>query len=121
MAFSRAGLDKRGEVPLVAAVEKGGLDGVAANRGATRVVVIGDSLMFGNEYIAAGSNRDFANLTLAWLLDRATFLAIGPKPLNEYRLNITDRQLRILRSSLLLGMPGAVLLVGFVVWFRRRS
>jgi hypothetical protein len=121
MAFSRAGLDKRGEVPLVAAVEKGGLDGVAANRGATRVVVIGDSLMFGNEYIAAGSNRDFANLTLAWLLDRATFLAIGPKPLNEYRLNITDRQLRFLRSSLLLGMPGTVLLVGLVVWFRRRS
>lgn len=106
---------------MAAAVEKGGLDGVAANRGATRNVVIGDSWMFGNEYLAAGSNRDFANLTLAWLLDRSNFLAIGPKPLSEYRLNLTDRQMTLLRAALLAGMPGVVLTLGFAVWFRRRT
>jgi hypothetical protein len=77
--------------------------------------------MFGNEYIAAGSNRDFANLTLAWLLDRSKFLAIGPRPLTEFRLNITDGQIQVLKTALLAGMPGAVLVFGFGVWFRRRS
>lgn len=114
-------LDGRGEIPMAAAVEKGGLAGVTANRGATRIVVIGDSMMMGNEYIGVGSNRDFANLTLAWLLDRSQFLAIGPKPLEEYRLNVTDRQLQVLKSALLAGLPGGVLLLGFGVWFRRRT
>jgi hypothetical protein len=121
VSFSVPKLDKQGEIPMAAAVEKGGVDGVTANRGTTRIVVIGDSWMFGNEYIAAGSNRDFANLTLAWLMDRAKFLAIGPKPLSEYRLNITDGQLKVLKGALLAGMPGAVLIVGFGVWFRRRT
>lgn len=121
VSFSIPKFDKRGEIPMAAAVEKGGLDGVAANRGATRIVVIGDSWMFGNEYISAGSNRDFANLTLAWLLDRSNFLAIGPRPLSEYRLNLTDRQMTVLRTALLAGMPGVVLTLGFAVWFRRRT
>ncbi len=121
ITFSVPRLDKQGEVPMAAAVEKGGVDGVTANRGTTRMVVIGDSWMFGNEYIAAGSNRDFANLTLAWLLDRSKFLAIGPRPLTEFRLNITDGQIQVLKTALLAGMPGAVLVFGFGVWFRRRS
>ena len=58
---------------------------------------------------------------VSWLLDRPQALAIGPKPLREYRLHLTGSQLRTLRWTLLAGLPGAVLLLGFVVWFRRRS
>lgn len=121
VAYAVPHVDIRGELPLAVAVEKGGLAGVTANRGATRIVVVGDSWVFANEWLDIGSNRDFANLTLAWLLDRSQFLAIGPKVLNEYRLNVTDRQLKVLKGSLLAGLPGAVLVVGFSVWLRRRT
>jgi len=121
VAYAVPGRDFSGEVPLAAAVEKGGLPGVDASRGTARLVVIGDSAMFGNDAIMQGANRDFASLTLAWLLDRSQLLSIGPKPLNEYRLNLTARQLRALRLTLLGALPGGVLALGFVVWFRRRS
>jgi hypothetical protein len=48
-------------------------------------------------------------------------LAIGPKPIREYRLYLTPSQLKALRWSLLGLLPSAVLLVGFIVWFRRRN
>jgi hypothetical protein len=86
-------------------------------------VAIGDSSVFANDALSqsASANRDFANLTLAWLLDRSQFLAIGPKPLREYRLAMTGRQMRTLQVTVLAGLPGAALLLGVAVWFRRRS
>lgn len=114
--------DKRNwEVPLAVAAEKGGVAGVSAGRGTTRLVVIGDSTMFGNKTLDDANNRDFAGLSVSWLLDRPQSLAIGPKAVNEYRLNLTAQQLRTLRWSLLGGLPGAVLLLGFTVWLRRRA
>jgi hypothetical protein len=117
----RPGVDRRGEIPLAVAAEQGGVAGVTAGRGTARVVVIGDSTLFGNEVLDGYHNREFADLTVAWLLDRTQFLAIGPRPIREYRLELTDAQMRTLRWLLLGGLPGGVLLLGFVVWFRRRA
>ncbi|MCW5558275.1 MAG: GldG family protein [Verrucomicrobiae bacterium] len=112
-------------VPMAVAAEKGGVSGIAASRGATRLVVIGDSTMFANESLGkplpTANNRDFANLAISWLLDRPQSLAIGPKPIREYRLHLTETQMRTLRWVLLGAMPGGVLLLGMVVWLRRRS
>ena len=77
--------------------------------------------MFGNDAIGKGANRDFASLSLEWLLDRTQFLAIGPKPVREYRLNLTSRQLRTLKVILIGVLPGTVLVLGLAVWLRRRS
>ena len=119
-------LDRKGvPVPLAVAAEKGGVAGIAAGRGTTRIVAIGDSTMFANASLAKPSetanNHDFANLAVGWLLDRPQSLAIGPKPIREYQLHLTERQVRGLRWTLLGGLPGGVLLVGFAVWLRRRS
>ena len=51
-----------------------------------------------------GALQPLLVMGLAWLLDRSQFLAIGPKPLEEYRLNVTDRQLQVLKSALLAGL-----------------
>jgi hypothetical protein len=113
--------DKRGPVPLAVAAEKGGVTGVSAGRGATRIVVIGDSTMFGNKTLGDANNRDFAGLCVSWLLDRPQALAIGPRPVSEYRLNLTENQLRTLRWLLIGALPGGVLVLGWLVWLRRRS
>lgn len=111
-------------VPLAVAVEKGGVSGVAAGRGTTRLVVIGDSTMMANETLdkpgERAGNREFANLVVSWLLDRPQALAIGPRPIREYRLSLTAREQQTLRWTLMAGLPGAVLLAGLVVWVRRR-
>ncbi len=117
----RPGLDKTGEIPLAAAAEKGGVAGVAVGRGNGRLVVVGDSMVFGNAAFNNQGNVDFAELTFAWLLDRTQLLAIGPKPIREYRLYLTPRQGRTVKWTLLGFLPGSVVALGFVVWSRRRS
>jgi hypothetical protein len=114
--------DRRGAIPLAVAVEKGGVQGVAATQGATRVVVVGESVFLGNTAIGNYANKDFAFMALNWLLDRPQLQGgVGPRPVREYKLIMTLGQRRCVRAILLAGMPGAVLLVGLVVWWRRRS
>ncbi len=120
VAFRR-GLDRVGEVPMAAAAERGGVAGVAAGRGTARLVVLGDMHVFANDAFTNPGNVDFAELTLAWLLDRTEMLAIGPKPIREYRLYLTSKQLHALRWTLIGLLPCSVLGLGFVIWFRRRN
>lgn len=117
----RPGVDQRGEIPLAVAAERGGVAGVTAGRGTGRLVVIGDSSMFGNAAFGGYANAEFAELCVAWLLDRTQMLAIGPKPIREFRVELSGAQMRAIQGMLLGALPGGVLLLGFVVWFRRRS
>lgn len=114
---------RTGTFPLVAAVEHGSIKNVSTERGVTRIVVIGDSLCFDNQLIDTAANHYFANSAINWLVDRPQMLlaGIGPRPITEYKLLLTDDQSRKLRWLLLGGLPGAVLLFGGVVWLRRRS
>ncbi len=108
--------------PLMVAVEKGNVKGVISDHGTTRILVAGDSIFLGNHQIESAANRDFATLAVNWLLDRPNLVeGIGPQPITEYRLVMTRSQLQGAQWMLLGGMPGAVLLVGGVVWLRRRS
>jgi len=53
-------------------------------------------------------------------LDRSQLLAIGPRPIRQYRISMTQSQMTAARWILLAGMPGGVLLLGLLVWLRRR-
>ena len=118
----RPGVDAQNfEVPLAVAAEKGGVAGVTAGRANGRVVVIGDVTVFVNDLLQGYANYQFAELTVAWLLDQSQLLTIGPKPIREYRLELTPRQTNLMRWMLLGALPGSVLGLGVLVWFRRRS
>ncbi|HEY5233976.1 MAG TPA: DUF4350 domain-containing protein [Verrucomicrobiae bacterium] len=108
--------------PLMVAVEQKGVPGVASTRGNTRMVVVGDSFFLDNQMIAAAANRDFAGYAVNWLLNRTTLLkGIGPRPVTEFRLLLTQAQQINVRWLLLGALPGAVLLFGGIVWFARRK
>lgn len=108
-------------VPLAVAVEKGSIPGVTAERGTTRMVVVGESVFLGNQMIDSAANRDFAQHAVNWLLDRSVLLAVPPRPIREFKLTMTESQLGATEWILLAGMPGFVLIVGLAVWVRRRS
>jgi ABC-2 type transport system permease protein len=94
----------------------------AVDRGATRIVAIGDSSFWSNEYIEFDANREFASLAVNWLVQQNIFLnEIPRRAIGTYKLSMTHSQLRTSRLLLLLGMPLAVLAIGFVVWIRRRK
>lgn len=116
--FSAA--DRRGEIPLAVAVERGALPGVAASLGTTRIVAVGDSTFLANQFIDWTGNGHFASTAVNWLLDRSQLLGgIAPTPIRTYQVAMTPFQGRMLRLFLLLFLPGTSLAVGFFVWWRR--
>ena len=109
-------------IPVMVAVEKGAIQGIAADRGAARIVVAGDSYFLVNQIIDVEANRDLARNAVNWLLSRdALVQGIGTKSIKEYRIVMTASELATIRWLFLAGFPGGVLFVGFVVWFRRRA
>jgi len=107
---------------LAVAVEKGRVPGVITDRGSTRIVAVGDSVFLGNQMIESAGNRDFLGHAVNWLLERPHLTqGVGPRPVTEFRLTMTKSQMRTARWILLAAMPGAVLLLGGLVWLRRRS
>jgi hypothetical protein len=122
-AFISDGLgDKVGRYAVAAAIEKGAVPGVATTRGATRILVLGDSVLFANTMIEMRSNRDLAGYAANWLLDRTQLLeGVGPRRVEEYRVEMTQSQMRKSRWLLLGVVPGSVFALGGLVWLRRRK
>ncbi len=111
-----------GSIALMAAVEKGAIQGVSADRGATRMVIAGDALFLGNGPIELAGNRDFLRNAINWLLNRELLLeGIGPRAIKEYRVTITQREMMALRWILLGAFPVSALLLGWLVALRRRN
>jgi len=114
-------MDRKGEIPLAVAVEKGGLKNVTLQRGTTRLIVVGDSHLLDNQYMITPGNEEFARQSINWLLDRSFLLgAIGPRAFTEYQLSVSNSQMTLLRWIMLGAMPGGVFAFGLLVWLRRR-
>jgi hypothetical protein len=109
----------RRNFPLAMAIEHGVLTGGDG----TRIVVAGDADFLSDPVIDNAANYYFARLTLNWLLHRPEIAlkGLGPSPIKEYRLVLTQAQTRQMQWLFLAVMPGAVLLLGGLVWLRRRS
>jgi len=106
----------------VAAVVEDAVPGVVTERGATRILAVGDSLFLDNQCLEKWANRDFAGYAVNWLLERTQLLeGLGPRPITEFRITMTRAQTRTVQWILLAAMPGAVLFLGGLVWLRRRS
>ena len=128
MTSPDATLDFEPSVPphsysIACAVDEKPVAGAATPRGNTRIIVVGDSYFVGNHYIeSGGANRDFLNAAVNWLGDRPQLLAgIGPRPVTEFRLLISQQQQERLRWLLLGALPGMALLIGWFVWLVRRK
>jgi len=113
-----------GVFPLLVAVEQGGIEGVNSPGGrGTRIVVAGDSDFLDDLVIDSVGNHTFAKLALSWLLQRPQVMlgGLGPRPIKEYKLYMTQAQTQALRWLFLGGLPGGALVLGGLVWLRRRS
>jgi ABC-type uncharacterized transport system involved in gliding motility auxiliary subunit len=121
LTYAKTPEDRIDSVSLMVAVERGGVRNVSTERGATRLVVTGDSYFLANASIEKLANYEFANHAINWLLAREELLVpIPPRPIKEYKLTVSDAQMSTLQWLLLAALPGSALVLGALVWLRRR-
>lgn len=113
--------DKRGPFSLGVAVERGSTQKMLdVQIKPSRMVVFGDSDFVSNGSMVGG-NSDLFMSALNWLLDREELMAIAPKPIEEVKLSLSRKQLRGLFWINVAGIPAIAMVLGLLVWLRRRK
>lgn len=114
-----AEIDKPGPISFAVAVERGPVPGIDVQIRSTRMVVFGDSGFVSNGGLTGG-DEDFFMSAFNWLLERDERMGVAPKPIDRVRLVLDKQQIRHAFWITVVAMPGAVGLLGLVVWRRRR-
>ena len=113
------GVDKKAPLTMAVAVERGGnVSGVDV--GVSRMVVIGTSNLLANKYVMEAANSDFFLNAVNWLLQREDKIVISPKTPQEFKFTLGPR-FTWFSITVLLGIPGAVTIIGIGVWMNRRK
>jgi ABC-type transport system involved in multi-copper enzyme maturation permease subunit/ABC-type uncharacterized transport system involved in gliding motility auxiliary subunit len=107
--------DLRGPIPVA----------VAAQRGGSRLVVIGSDQFALNAYlrddVVYDHGRDLLLNAIGWLTDRDVLLGIRPREREHVKLVLMPEQLQRMTLVCLVGLPGFGILLGlWVLWRRRR-
>jgi ABC-type uncharacterized transport system involved in gliding motility auxiliary subunit len=85
-----------------------------------RFVVVGSSSWPANSFINFNGNGDLALNALNWLASDEDLISIRPKEQENRNVNMTRAQFNWVRLSSQFLLPGALLLAGVSVWWRRR-
>jgi ABC-type uncharacterized transport system involved in gliding motility auxiliary subunit len=110
--------DKSG--PLALAVAREWTPPEGKGRGA-RLVVVGDSDFMRNRYVTQMYNGDLFLNAAGWLTGSEEFATIDRKRPRVATLNMTVEQFADFRFLALFALPEAILLLGVVNWWRRRT
>jgi len=86
----------------------------------SRLVVFGDSDFMADYEISNAGNLTLAMNTLNWLAAREQALGIAAREVEQVNLFLSQQQMRNILILTLLVMPGAAILIGILVWRKRR-
>lgn len=109
---TRGESDLAGPVPVAAAAE--------ATATGARVVVFGSAASLSSLVADRGANELLAAAALAWLSGRTQSLDIGAKTPEQLRLIMTQGQMQQVFVLCVLVLPGALAMLGGLLWWRRR-
>ena len=85
-----------------------------------KLVVFGTGDMMSNARIGTGNLSVFLN-AVNWSVDRDHQLSIPPRPIDHFQLSLSASDFTKLRYVLIVGLPGAALLLGMLVYWTRRA
>jgi ABC-type uncharacterized transport system involved in gliding motility auxiliary subunit len=97
------------------------LERAAAEDGAARLVVVGDSDFATNAFFGLQGNGDLFLNAVRWLAADEDFIAIRPKEPQDRPLTLTESQARTSFYVSMILFPLAILVAGVTVWVRRRT
>jgi ABC-type uncharacterized transport system involved in gliding motility auxiliary subunit len=112
--------DLEGPVTIAAVVDQEEQADTNDTGGKTRLVVFGDSDFASNAYFSFSGNGDLFMNAINWLAEEEELISIRPKSLEDRRITLTARQSRVIFYFSVILMPLAVLVLGAMVWIRRR-
>jgi ABC-type uncharacterized transport system involved in gliding motility auxiliary subunit len=108
------GVDEQGPVSLGVAAEKS-VEGKSA-----RLVVIGNSKFAANGYLRHQPNRDLFLNAVDWLTLDEDLISIRPKSPTNRRVTLTVAQQNTFFWFSVVFLPGAVIVTGAALWWKRR-
>jgi ABC-type uncharacterized transport system involved in gliding motility auxiliary subunit len=85
-----------------------------------RLVLVGNSNFAANSYFAYVSNGDLALRMVRWLAGDEAATAVRPQKLSLERITLTREQMRNIFILVELILPLSLILMGGLVWWRRR-
>ncbi|MEW5877888.1 MAG: GldG family protein [Acidobacteriota bacterium] len=107
--------DTPGPVSLAVAAEPEKAEGPA-----WRLVVVGDSDFATNGQLANAGNANLAMNLVNWLGQKEQSLGIAPRQPEQVNLVLSAGQLKAIMLISLVGLPALGIVLGVVVWWRRR-
>jgi len=85
------------------------------------LVVVGDSDFASNQFFKLYGNSDFFLNTASWLAKEENLISIRPRTRKWSPITLTETQGNLTFLLGVLVFPGAVILMGLRVWWKRRS
>jgi ABC-type uncharacterized transport system involved in gliding motility auxiliary subunit len=110
--------DKKGPLAIGALISTEPAEGSEGT--STRLVVIGDSDFAANRHFRNGNNADLFLSSINWLAEGEEIIAVDRKVLPIRRLILGPEQVRFLHISSIGLLPLLLLVLGGIVWWRRR-
>lgn len=115
----RVGIDTKGPVPLAMACELE-LPGNPSKK--ARLVVFGSSSFLSNQLLTLGpGNGDVGLNSFSWAVQQENKISIHPKEDETRYLSLTLVSVNIMFYLTVIIIPLSTLLVGGILWYRRRS
>ena len=114
------GKDKASPLYVAASVQKGALGDKRVQTNAARMIVIGNSIFVENKSFTEESAGFFLS-SVNWLLEREALIGIPPKQIKTTSLSLTDPQIQTMFWACVLAIPAFCLVLGVMVWWRRRA
>jgi gliding motility-associatede transport system auxiliary component len=114
----KPGKDTKGPVPMAIACE-GASSGKPDSK--TRLVVFGGSNFLTNQFLQAPGNGDLGINSFSWAAEQENKISIHPKEDDVRVVNLTTVSANLMFYLAVVLIPLAALLIGGIVWYRRRS
>jgi len=86
-----------------------------------RIVIVGSGSFLANAYSGNGGNLDLGVNMVNWLSNEEKLISIQPRAVKDGAVNLSKTQLGIISGGLLIALPMLLVLVGGVMWWRRRQ
>jgi ABC-2 type transport system permease protein len=112
------GIDLKGPVPMAVAAEWPLPDQPNTT---ARLVVFGNSTFITNQMVQAPGNIDLGLNSFSWAVGDDSKISIHPKEDTNRVLNLSNVGASFIGYFTIMVLPGAVLIAGIVIWWRRRS
>jgi hypothetical protein len=111
--------DHAGPLVLAASVERGGVGDPTVKVDSSRMIVVGNFGFITDEALTQ-PNLDFFLGGMNWMMGRESLIAIAPKTVETFSLNLTEQQIGRIAQICMIYIPLGVAFLGVIVWTARR-